>query len=154
MTAVEVVVVDGGDLTPLRAALESLVAAGAGWVNLTPADADPPAPASVWGRINGRGPEVPRVTWTAPSHGRREQPAQLGVEHPSGGKALLRLADAGLGLPEGWTRLQDHAMRGLVVVPAAGTDVIDALRWALEAAEHLSGWAADGRWRAEVHGTG
>lgn len=150
--SVEIVVVEGGDLSVLRQALASMLERGAGWVNLTPADVEPPAPTSVWGRINGRGPEVPRITWTAPRHGRKEEPAQVGVEHATGGKALVRLAEAGLGLPPGWLRLQDHAMRGVVAVPPTGTDPEVVLRWALAAAEHLTGWAADDRWRAEVHG--
>ncbi|QGG96175.1 hypothetical protein [Actinomarinicola tropica] len=152
MTGVEVLVVEGGDLSPLRELLAALATAGSGWVNLTPADAEPPAPTSIWGRINGRGPDVPRITWTAPQHGRREEPAQLGIEHASGSKALPRLAEAGVGLPAGWVRLQDHAMRGIVAVPPPGTDPEAALRWGLAAVEHLAGWAADGRWRAEVHG--
>ena len=51
--------------------------------------------------------------------------------HPTGGKAVARLAEAGVTVPDGWVVRQDHARRGLVVrtpVDAAEADVIDLVR--------------------------
>lgn len=122
-----------------------------GWLNVTPADAEPAPPTSVWGRISGRGPDVPRITWMAPQVKRAKViPAQIGIEHPAGGKAIVQLSEAGHPLPTGWTRLQDHPMRGLVVVPSTETACDTALWWSLQAVEILTGWAAEGRWRAQV----
>ncbi len=35
--------------------------------------------------------------------------------HPTGGKAVARLAEAGVAVPDGWVVRQDHARRGLLV---------------------------------------
>ncbi|MBK5223490.1 MAG: hypothetical protein JJE52_11575 [Acidimicrobiia bacterium] len=145
---------DGTDLAAVVDTMGALVDARAGWINVTPAEAEPAPPTSVWGRISGRGPDVPRITWTAPAERRgKVEPAQLGIEHPAGGKSVQQLAEAGLPLPAGWLRSQDHPMRGLVVVPATDAEPGDVLRWALDAVEVLTGWPADGRWRAQVFGT-
>lgn len=147
----QVLVVEGSAPTEAAAVMRELAAAATGWVNLSPADLEPAPPTSIWGRINGRGPDVPRITWTAPHPGRGgTEPAQLGIEHPAGGKAVHALTEAGHPVPPGWTRLQDHAMRGLVLVPDPGTDAEAVLRWAFGAVEVLAGFAADGRWQVHV----
>ena len=58
---------------------------------------------------------------------------------------------AGWGLPEGWTLVQDHPRRGLVVLPAAGGDKQEVLTWLLEAGMVLSVVRLTGQWQAEVH---
>lgn len=153
MTAPQTSTFVGTDPAAVVATMATLTERRSGWINVTPAEAEPAPPTSVWGRISGRGPDVPRITWTAPTERRsRVEPAQLGIEHPAGGKSVQQLADAGLVLPAGWVRTQDHPMRGLVVVPAADAEPTQVLRWALEAVEILTGWPADGTWRAQVFG--
>ena len=47
--------------------------------------------------------------------------------HPTGGKAVARLAEAGVTVPDGWVVRQDHARRGLLLrtpVDAAEADVV------------------------------
>lgn len=143
---------DGGDLTPVIDTMGRLSDAGRGWIDVTPAGMEPPAPTSVWGRINGRGPSVPRLTWTAPQSGRRRpEPAALGIEHPSGPRALARLDAAGHPLPAGWRRLQDHSMRGLVVQPPADATPGAVFGWGLRAVQVLGGIDST-RWTVRVLG--
>lgn len=130
--------VDLDDLTLAAEAMDRLAAAGGGWIDVVPAGVDPPPPTSIWGRINGRGPSVPRLTWTAPTTGRRREQAALGIEHATGTKAFDRLAAAGHPTPAGWRRLQDHPMRGLVVEPAPDATATDVLRWGLRAVQVLA----------------
>lgn len=142
------------DLSAVTATMAELAAAGRGWIDITVAGVDPPAPTSVWGRINGRGPTSPRLTWTAPQTGkRRTEPAALGIEHPSGPKAIDRLANAGHPLPPGWQRIQDHPMRGLVVQPPVDAPRRDVLAWGLGALAILGAPDAH-RWRVRVLGRG
>ena len=56
-------------------------------------------------------------TW-APAQGR--EPATIGIEHGQGPRVVRTLADRDVAVPEGWRVAQDHARRGLVVVPTAG----------------------------------
>lgn len=150
-TKIQTVLFAPSDLGEIAALLRSLQDDKAGWINITPANMDAPKPTSVWGRINGRGPEVPRLTWTAPTlKGRKTNPAQVGLEHPGGTKALGQLAEANHPLPSGWQRLQDHPMRGLVVVPPVDALAEDILAWALKAACLLGKLEEPSRWRAEV----
>ena len=37
----------------------------------------------------------------------------VGLMHPTGGKAVGRLAEAGVAIPDVWVVRQDHARRGL-----------------------------------------
>jgi hypothetical protein len=140
------------DMSAATTAMVELTAAGRGWLDLIPAGAEPPRPTSVWGRIDGRGPSVPRLTWTAPRTDRRKpEPAALGIEHATGIKAIARLTASGHPLPEGWRRLQDHPMRGLVVEPAADADPAAVLAWGLRAVVVLGAADPDG-WTVQVLG--
>lgn len=142
---------EGSDRSAVTAAMTELATAERGWVDITPDDVDPPAPTSVWGRISGRGPSVPRITWTAPHRTRsRLSPAELGIEHAAGTKSLERLAGEGHHLPPGWRRLQDHPMRGLVLQPPAEAADEDVLAWALGAVHLLTGWPIEGPWRVQI----
>ncbi len=38
----------------------------------------------------------------------------IGLMHPTGHKAVARLAEAGVAVPDGWVVRQDHARRGLL----------------------------------------
>ena len=109
---------------------------GAGWVNLEPAvevDDVAAAGSSTFSLFSGRGPIVPLGTWTpatTQSRGRRE-PAMLGLQHPAGSKAKPLLAELGHPVPEGWTVVQDHVRKGLVVALPETVDAAEALAWLL-----------------------
>lgn len=159
------------DLDELTQAMDALVAAGTGWVNAMPFDADRSelsssrsVPGIIFGRLGGRGPATPKITWTAPETRRsRVSPAQLGIEHPAGPRAAARLAEADHPVPPGWLVLQDHAIRGLVLAVAPSVDTPDpasdnppsynsqaaVMGWAIGAAELLAGDQGPD-WQAQV----
>ena len=145
------------DLDALVAAMDELAGAGSGWINLVPDHVERhelaavrSVPSMIFGRVSGRGAPDPKVTWTAPELRRkRVEPAQLGIEHPGGPKARRQLVDAGHPVPDGWVATQDHPLRGLVVVPAAGSSHAEVITWALRAAEVLAG-AELASWQAQV----
>ena len=144
--------ITAADMSAATAAMAELVAAGRGWLDVIPSGAEPPQPTSVWGRIDGRGPSVPRLTWTAPRTKRRgSEPAALGIEHSTGIKAIARLTAVGHPLPEGWRRLQDNPMRGLVVQPPADAEPSAVLAWGLRAVVAL-GAADPDSWTVQVLG--
>ena len=138
------------------AAMEAAGAAGAGWVNFEPAvEAENIAAAgsSTFALFSGRGPVVPLATWTPATtqrRGRRE-PAMIGLQHPAGAKAKPRLAELGHPLPEGWTVVQDHVRKGLVVALPDGVPAADALAWLVRAARLLSTVPLTGEWRAAIY---
>lgn len=147
------------DLATLASTMAELGEAGRGWINLMPEgseraelSATRSVPGMIFGRVGGRGAPTPKVTWTAPERRkRRTEPAHLGIEHPAGPKARDQLAAAGHAVPDAWRVVQDHPLRGLVVLPAG--DPAEAMAWALTAARHLAGDEAGTRWVAQVFGT-
>ena len=71
---------------------------GQGWINLQPALSDEeynrvPDRSGLGAWFSGRGPAVAMATWTPPTLEGRMRPAQIGLEHGTGPKALERLAD-------------------------------------------------------------
>ena len=75
----------------------------------------------------------------------------VGLMHPTGGKAVARLAEAGVTLPDGWVVRQDHARRGLLVrTPVAATEP-DIIEWSVRAGTALCRAEMTGRWRAVVY---
>ncbi|MFP4512238.1 MAG: hypothetical protein ACLFRV_04740 [Acidimicrobiales bacterium] len=169
---------DAGELAALASAMESLVQTGHGWVNLMPEGVEhaelsstQSVPGMIFGRVSGRGSPVPKITWTAPRRRRRRiETAHLGIEHPAGPKARDLLADAGHPIPAHWPVLQDHPIRGLVVIPTsaaehtprtgAGGDRSPALPdhgetivWAIDAATILAGGGLGTTWQAQVFGS-
>ncbi|HWI03959.1 MAG TPA: hypothetical protein VNT52_09065, partial [Acidimicrobiales bacterium] len=87
---------------------------------------------------------------TTQRRGRRE-PAMIGLQHPAGAKAKPRLAELGHPLPEGWTVVQDHVRKGLVVALPDGVPAADALAWLVRAARLLSTVPLTGEWRAAIY---
>lgn len=160
----ETVAFSSGDTGPVESAMADLEARGSGWINLGPGLRDDqidrlPAPSALGRWFSGRGPVVPMATWTPavpgsdgsrPS-GKKPTPAVVGVAHGAGPKALDRLRDAGLDLPEGWRKVQDHAKRGIVaeVVPGAGRAEVAA--WLVSACWSLCPIEIDDEWLAEIH---
>lgn len=138
------------------ATMAALAETGRGWVNLEPAvhvDDVPPEGSGAFALFSGRGPVVPLGTWTPGTVTRRgrQEPAMLGLQHPSGTKAKPLLAGHGHAVPDGWVVVQDHVRKGLVVAvpPEVGPEV--ALRWLLRAARLLSTIPLTGGWRAAVY---
>lgn len=145
----------GDDPVRLVQVMEAISAERSGWVNLLagvrPEDA--PAPASALGAIFGA--EVaaaPICTWVPGAASRRGlEPDRIGIQHASGPRAVMRLADQGLELPAGWRCAQDHSRRGLVVLVAADEAPEDVARWLIRAGTLLSTLPLSGEWRAEVY---
>lgn len=138
------------------AEMETLTAAGAGWINFQPAIDEedvPPPESAAFGLFSGRGPAVPLATWTPESATKRGrvEPSMIGLQHPAGTRAKKRLAEVGHPVPDGWPVVQDHARKGLVVNLPDGVAPADALDWLLRAAAALSTVPLAGEWRASVY---
>ena len=148
----EQVTLDEDDLGVVADLLVELTEASRGWVNLVPEveEGAEVAPRSVLAEIfSARGDPIPMATWTAPAApGRR---ATLGIQHGAGPRALVRLADSGLPLPEGWVKVVDHSRRGLVVTAPPEADPEDVAWWLLTACHALSQVPLSGTWRADVY---
>lgn len=146
-----------GDATgDVLAAVDEVMAAGRGWVNVFPEvdqDAAKAVQPSVVGSLfRAPGPPIPQATLLAPTEGRRgRKPAQLGLTHGVGKMVVRLLAEQGLPLPEGWKVVQDHVRRGLVLRLDDPPDTMVALGWTLKAAEALCPIPVTGGWLAEVH---
>jgi hypothetical protein len=137
-------------------ALRTLRQAGSGWVNLMPgideeaSDVHPRA-----GLFAFFGNTAAPVTMTTVMPPKKDRSATegvtVGIMHPTGGKALARLAEAGVPLPDGWVLRQDHARRGLLV--RTPVDVGDAavIDWSVRAGTALCRAEMTGRWRAVVY---
>jgi hypothetical protein len=123
-----------------------------GWVNLLP-EVEPghePGPRNPIASIfSARGDAVPMITWSAPEEGGRR--CTLGIEHGSGPRALERLAEVELPLPDGWLKVADHPRRGLVVTCLAASDQHEVLWWLLAAGHVLSTVPLTGSWLARVY---
>lgn len=167
MTFIRFTIDDLGELTE---AMDALVVEGGGWVNAMPVTAGQSelssarsVPGMIFGQMGGRGPAMPKITWTAPETRRkRVDPPQLGIEHPAGSRAEALLAEAGHPVPLGWVVLQDHSLRGLVLAVGPAPDAPDptspatpatVITWAVRAAEVLAGHQGPD-WRAQVFPSG
>jgi hypothetical protein len=146
------------DTASLLARMHELSAVGSGWINIGPgltpeefASLPPRSALSKW--VSGRGPAVPMATWTPRSTGGRGSPCQVGIAHGTGPNAIARLEDAGVELPAGWRKQQDHAKNGIVAeVPdsVAHDAVVD---WMIRAMVALSPRVKVGEdWIAEAYG--
>lgn len=143
---------DEDDPSPVLEWMSMLRSARTGWINLRPevADGHETAPRSLGAWLfSSRGDAVPMITWTAPTSPSAR--AGLGIEHGAGPRALDRLADEGLPRPASWFRRVDHARRGLVLEPDAGSGDDEVLAWALDAAHRLTTVPLTGRWLATVY---
>jgi hypothetical protein len=140
------------DRDPVVRRMVAMVNNSQGWINFTPGldvDVPPPERSLLTQLFTARGPDVPLATW-APADGRRE-PSTIGIQHGQGPRVIERLDEAGLPLPIGWRKLQDHPKRGLVcVVPSTSSaaDLDQALAWLLRAGGVLCPVPRTGEWRA------
>lgn len=135
--------------------LAALREAGAGWVNLMPGvvdegDIDPPG-----GLFAFFGTRQAPVTMATVMPARRDkrnvEGMSVGLMHPTGAKAVARLAEAGVVVPGDWVVRQDHARRGLVLQTAADTDPAGIVQWCVQAGTALCMIDMTGQWQAVVY---
>jgi hypothetical protein len=137
------------------AILAEVVGAHAGWLNLQP-DVhveDVPDTGSPFGRLlTAVGPPVPLGSWVpgAPKRGGYER-TSLGLQHPGGKKAIWRLRDVGIVVPNGWKVLADHPRRGIVLSLPDDADPAEALDWMVRASVELTDIVLPDVWRAAVY---
>lgn len=157
MTEVSFVEFSPDDPAAVVAAMDELAssARGDGWITFDPAlddDFPPPVQTSFGRLLSGRGPAVPRATWVPADRARRRpEPVSLGILHGTGAKALARLGEAGIALPDRWRKAADHAKRGVVVHVPIDVPAADVLAWLLPAARHLTRVPLQPGWRAAIH---
>jgi len=144
------------DVAGVADSLAKLRHAGGGWINLLPGideravDIDPPT--GLFAFFGNRTPPVTMATVMPAKRDRREAEGMtVGLMHPTGAKALARLAEAGVELPDGWVVRQDHVRRGLVVRTQVGADEADVIAWCVRAGTALCRAEMTGRWRAVVY---
>jgi hypothetical protein len=144
------------DVAAVAHELGALRAAGGGWVNLMPGideDASDVHPrAGLFAFFGNNAAPVTMTTVMPPKKDRRDtEGLTVGIMHPTGGKAVERLAEAGVLVPVGWLVRQDHARRGLLLrtpVDVADTEVME---WSVRAGTALCRAEMTGRWRAVVY---
>lgn len=128
---------------------------GSGWLTLDPEfdERFPPPTQTLWGRLlTGRGPYVPRATWVpADTERRTPEPVSIGILHATGPKAVERLAEADIDVPDRWRVIADHPKRGLVAYVPIDIAHDDVLAWTCRAARALTKIPLTGQWRAAVH---
>lgn len=129
---------------------------GTGWINLGPALTEEqhdrlPTPSIIGSWFSSRGPIVPMATWTPPAAGSKPRPATVGIEHGAGPDALDKLREAGLSLPSGWRKLQDHAKRGIVLAVDPAVSPEEVVSWLVRACWSLCAIEVDDHWSAEVN---
>ena len=130
---------------------------GEGWINFHPMLTDEertriPERTTLGEWFSGRGPAVAMGTWTPPATGAKPRLAQIGLAHGTGPKALVRLDELGVGLPDGWVKRQDHAKHGVVADLPTGEDPSRIITWLIVAATVLRTVVEPGeQWAALVH---
>jgi hypothetical protein len=137
--------------------LRHLTEAGQGWINLLPGveldeDERQTMPPGLFSLFSNRQPPVTMCTLMPARPSRRAfDGVTVGVLHPTGGKAVARLAEAGVAVPEGWLLRQDHPRRGLVLLTRHGAPEVDVISWALRAGTALCRKEMTGDWQAVVY---
>jgi hypothetical protein len=136
--------------------LHHLTEAGQGWINLLPGvdpdEEEQQTPPGLFSLFSGRQAPVTMCTFVPPRPNRRDiEGVTVGVLHPTGSKAVARLAEAGVPVPERWTVRQDHARRGVVLLALHGTPANDIITWALRAGTALCRTEMTGQWQAVVY---
>ena len=136
--------------------LATLRGAGNGWINLLPGideDAVAPEPSpGLFAFFGNRAAPVSMATVMPPTRQHADsEGVTVGIMHPTGAKALARLAEAGVALPQGWVVRQDHACRGLLVRTPPGADDAAIITWSVRAGAALCRADMTGQWRAVVY---
>jgi hypothetical protein len=137
--------------------LRHLTEAGQGWINLLPGveldeDERQTMAPGIFSLFSNRQPPVTMCTLMPARPSRRAfDGVTVGVQHPTGGKAVARLAEAGVAVPEGWLLRQDHPRRGLVLLARHSAPEVDVISWALRAGTALCRKEMTGDWQAVVY---
>lgn len=143
------------DVDGVGAELAALREAGEGWVNLMPGvydEADINPPTGLFAFFGSRQAPVTMATvMPARLDKRTVEGMSVGLMHPTGAKAIARLAEAGVAVPEGWVVRQDHARRGLVLRAAPDTEPADIVTWCVQAGTALCMVDMTGQWQAVVY---
>jgi hypothetical protein len=144
------------EVARVTAHLESLTEAADGWINLLPGveqdEQQNEAPSGLFAFFGNRQPPVSMAT-LMPARAARQvfDGVTIGLLHPTGSKAVARLADAGVPLPDGGVVRQDHNRRGLVVRAALGAPAGDVVGWSVRAGAALCREEMTGQWQAVVY---
>lgn len=144
------------DVTPVADYLAQVTEAADGWINLLPGvdmeEERPVAPSGLFGLFGNRQPPVTMCTLMPPKKDRQvSEGVTVGLLHPTGGRAVARLAEAGVTMPPGWLVRQDHARRGLVVRAPVGAPGAEVIGWSIRAGTALCREEMTGRWQAVVY---
>jgi len=137
--------------------LHHLTEAGQGWINLLPGvevdeDDAQTVPPGLFSLFSTRQPPVTMCTLMPPRPARRATDGvTVGLMHPTGVKAVARLADAGVQMPQEWVVRQDHARRGLLAQAPHGTPESEIIGWSLRAGQALCRKEMTGEWQAVVY---
>ena len=151
----DVIEFDDGDTAAIVTLMDEL-AGGQGWINFEPVvdpERLPPRGSALFGIFSSRGPIVPLCTWTPAGLSKRETYVSLGVQHPTGTKAVARLSERGVEVDEGWRVLRDSPKGGLVVAAPPIESNERLLDWLLRAGRALCPVDNHGRWVALVYRT-
>jgi hypothetical protein len=137
--------------------LRHFTEAGQGWINLLPGldieeEEIPTTSTSLFNIFGSRQPPVTMCTLMPAKPVRRATDGvTVGVMHPTGPKAVKRLAEAGIAVPSGWLVRQDHARRGLVVRARHGAAEKEIIGWAIQVGTALCREEMTGQWQAVVY---
>ncbi|MGC8462046.1 MAG: hypothetical protein ACP5P9_00025 [Acidimicrobiales bacterium] len=145
----------GDDPSAVLEAMATVRSAGKGWVNVQPVvdpEDEPPRPGLL--AIFGGSPHrVPLATWLpSPVANRSGARTTVGILHATGRRLAARLAEAQVGVPDGWRVTQDHLRRGLVVEVAAGAGDAEVLSWIVAVLRNVTMVRSSGTFRALVYG--
>src|SRR5437764_2488591 len=135
--------------------MEAMAAAQRGWITLQPGvhpDDVPPTRSLLASLFSGTGPPVPVGTWVAPEPKQKPPHPELGLLHQAGPKAVRKLSEAGLDVPDHWAVLADHPRRGLVIAIHPESPHVEVIEWLVRAAELLTRVPLTGTWQASIHG--
>jgi hypothetical protein len=144
------------DVERASAALTQLRQKGDGWMNLLPGvpegSAQGAEPAGLFAIFGNRASPVTMATIVPPKPKRRDtEGVSVGLMHPTGGKAVARLREAGVDVPEGWVVRLDHVRRGLVLRTSVAAAEHEIVTWSVRAGDALCLVETTGRWQAIVY---
>ncbi len=139
-----------------------------GWINLLPGvpedEVEPPSQGVFSTLFSSAPAPVSMCTWMPAAGGRGTAGGRaaaggrgtaggqsVGILHPRGRYAVRQLGELGVAVPSSWRVSQDHARRGLIVHPAAGTAAAVVLDWMLRAGAALAVVPLTGSWQARVY---
>ncbi len=145
------------DRQAVVARMTGLATDRSGWINLSPEvdddhhpDVEPVGGLAGW--LGGPRNIVPLATWAPGARtGKGLEPISVGIAHGTSRRVVGWLAEMGSPVPDGWTVVQDHPRRGLVLQVPEHTQHGAVLGWLLHAVDLLCPHPLTGHWLAAVH---